>query len=136
MTHTGIFTANSAKSVSVELLNELNMDNMIELDLEDISVHYGFNPNFLDDFSVYTSSQEGNANEIAIFVIENENNRQQAFDAIVDKLRFKSQAFSEINIKEYDKFSSNTVTVNDSYIIVAVSSFPEKVYNILDNFYK
>ncbi len=134
-TNAGIFSPNSAKQVTDKLKVKLGLKDLVELDLEDISIHYGFNSTYLDDFSAYTSKTEGCADEIAVFKINNDDNRQSAVNSIMEKVELKANSFKEINIKEFNKFDANSVSVHGSYIVILICASPEVAYQILDEFY-
>lgn len=132
---TGKFEPESSSSVTNNLKNELNLINMIKLEKEDISVHYGFNIDFLDDFSAYASKTEGCADELAVFKITDSGERQVAIDAIMEKIRLKSQSYKELNTKEYAKFGANSVSLHGNYIVVLICASPDNAYNLLNKFY-
>ncbi len=135
-THTGEFEPESAKQVSDTLINELQLNNMIKLDIEDVSIHYGIEPDYLDDFSAYASMAEGCADEIAVFKISSKKKRQVVIDALMEKMKLKSESYKELNVKEYEKFSANSVSIHGDFIVVTVCSSPTTAFQVLDEFYK
>ncbi len=135
-THTGDFDPESAKQVSDTLIKELNLGNMLDLDVQDVSIHYGIDPKILDDFSAHASATEGCADEIAVFKISSRKNRQVVIDALMEKVKLKSESYKELNVKEFEKFSSNSVSLHGDYIVVAICSSPANAFQILDTFYK
>lgn len=135
-THAGDFDPESAKQVSDTLIKELPLSNMIDLDAQDISIHYGVDTKTLDDFSAYASVTEGCADEIAVFKIKNKKNRQVVIDALMEKVKLKSESYKELNVKEFEKFSANSVSLHGDYVVVAICSSPANAFQILDMFYK
>jgi len=133
--HEGKFEPESSKQVSTTLIKELNLENMIELDIEDISVHYGFNSDYLDDFSAFASKTEGCADEIAVFKILDSKERQVIIDALMEKVKLKSESFKNLNAKEYNKIDANSVSLHGDYIIVIICASPQTAFNIINDFY-
>ena len=136
ITHAGVFSPKSSQQVTSYLKQELKLTNMISLDIEDISVHYGFNSNYIDDFSAYASKTESCADEIAVFKIKNSDERQTVIDALMEKVKQKSLSYKDLNTKEFDKFSPNSVSLHGDYIVVLICASPDLGYQLLDEFYE
>lgn len=132
---TGRFEPESCEAVTNSLKSDLSISNLIELEIEDISVHYGFSSAYLDDFSAYSSKTDGCADEIAVFKINKDNERQTAIDALMEKTKLKSQSYKDLNSKEYAKFGANAVSLHGNYIVVLICSSPDSAYNLLNEYY-
>lgn len=134
--HTGQFKPSSCEKVAKELITQLDLNNMINLNKEDISKHYGFDTECLEDFSAYSSSQEGNADEIAVFLIKDDKARKKTHQIIIDKIKEKSSYYSQMNQKENKKITAESVCEQNGYIIVTVCHSQDLVFDVLDSFYK
>lgn len=130
------FTAKSAKDVTKALIDGLSLKDMVKLDSGDISSHYGFDVNLVDDFSAYSCSVEGCADEIAAFKVSKEDDNQKVLTAVREKVELKSDSYKKLNATEYKKFEGNTVNTYGDYIIVTICQSSDSAVQILDKFTK
>ena len=131
----GKFEPESSKKVTSALIKELKLENMIELDIEDISVHYGFNSDYFNDFSAFASKTEGCADEIATFKITDSKKRQVFIDALMEKAKLKSESYKNLNANEHKKFNANSVSLHGDYVIIVICASPETAFQVINDFY-
>lgn len=131
----GKFEPESSKQVTSTLIKELKLENMIEIDIEDISVHYGFDSDYFNDFSAFASKTEGCADEIAAFKILDNKKRQVFIDALMEKAKLKSESYKNLNANEHKKFNANSVSLHGDYVIITICASPETAFQIINDFY-
>ena len=134
--HAGTFKTNSCQEVTEKLIKELKLEDMMLLESDDISKHYGFDISYLDDYSAYSSKLEGSADEVAVFKIDDKKQRQETIDKLMNKIKDKKTYFDKVNKKESEKFSMNPVSLHGNYIVVIICNTPEKANAVLDEFYE
>lgn len=134
--HTGEFKPDSCQDVTLEIINLLDINDMIELEKKDIANHYGFNPEYLDDYCAYTSKESGNSTEIAVFYIKDEKHRQEVTNNLISIFEDKASYLRKINKNEHKKISRNPVSLHGQYIAVIVCSSSDIAHKALDEFYE
>lgn len=108
----------SARDITSELVDYLGLKNMTELNREQIALHYSIDVPFLEDESVYISTQNNNADEIAVFKLNaasdtKASNYSAVTAAATERISQKLRSFEQLNPAEFEKVGNSKILTHN-----------------------